>query len=68
MATINCYIPLKLRLQGELSENEWVNLEEKLVALYVRAIERSLRELAKSGLIAGAEVPNGDLASALGSD
>ena len=48
METINVYIPLKLRLRGELSEDNWTELEKVLFAQYTRAIERSLAELAKS--------------------
>lgn len=48
MQTINVYIPLKLRLRGELSEDNWTELEKVLFAQYTRAIERSLAELAKS--------------------
>jgi len=43
MSEIKCYIPLKLRLRGELSEDDWVDLENKLVGLYVSAIQRSLK-------------------------
>ncbi len=66
MTTINCYIPLKLRLRGELSEDEWLALEDKLVTLYVRAIKHSLRELEQSHLIARKQSPEGDLTSTLG--
>src|SRR2546423_10785735 len=45
MQTINCYIPLKLRLLGEPSENDWAALEERLVALYTRALTRSVTKL-----------------------
>jgi hypothetical protein len=48
MQTINVYIPLKLRLRGELREDNWTELEKVLFAQYTRAIERSLAELAKS--------------------
>jgi hypothetical protein len=65
MTTITCHIPLKLRLRGELSEDEWLALEDKLVTLYVRAIKHSLRELEKSHLIAREKSPEGDLTSTL---
>jgi len=48
MQRINVYIPLKLRLCGEFSEDNWSDLEKALFAQYTRAIERSLAEVAKS--------------------
>jgi len=51
MQTINCYIPLKMRLGGELSEDDWAAFEDALVATYKRVIERSLSELSRSGFI-----------------
>ncbi len=51
MQTINCYIPLKLRMSGELGEDDWVALEEVLVAQYTRALRRSIAELTQSRFI-----------------
>ncbi len=51
MSAINCYIPLKLQVRGELSEREWATLEERLTTLYVQTIERSLSELARARLL-----------------
>lgn len=51
MTTIRCSIPLKLRLRGELREADWKALEDRLALFYASAIERSLRELAKSRVI-----------------
>lgn len=51
MQTINCHIPLKLRQRRALSEDDWVTLEETLIATYRRVIERSLSELARAGFI-----------------
>lgn len=48
MQTINCYIPLKLRLRGEPGEDDWANLEEVLVVQYSRALKRSIAELTRS--------------------
>src|SRR5438132_3277838 len=48
MRTINCYVPLKLKLSGQLSEDDWAALEEALVAQYTRALRRSLEEMARS--------------------
>ena len=51
MQTINCYIPLKLRLRGEPSEDDWANLEEAVVARYRRTLRGSLVEVRKPGFI-----------------
>src|SRR6266487_280506 len=51
MQTINCYIPLKLRLRGETSEDDWANLEEVLVARYTRTLRRSIAKLTRSQFI-----------------
>lgn len=51
MQTINCYIPLKLRLRGELREDDWNALEEVLVAKYTSMLKRSVAELTKSQFI-----------------
>jgi hypothetical protein len=51
MQTINCYIPLKLRLRGEPGEDDWAALEEALVAQYTRTLSRSIAELTRSRLI-----------------
>src|SRR5438105_303149 len=51
MQTINCYIPLKLRLRGEPGEDDWATLEEVLVAKYTSVLKRSLAELTRSQFI-----------------
>lgn len=48
MKSINVHIPLKLRIRGEFSGDNWSDLEKALFNQYTRAIERSLVELAKS--------------------
>src|SRR5438876_2322935 len=49
--TINCYVPLKLRLRGEPGEDDWATLEEVLVAKYASMLKRSVAELTKSQFV-----------------
>ena len=47
LKTLNCHIPLKLHIRGELSEDDWALLEEALVARYTHALRKGVQELTR---------------------
>ena len=49
MQTIQCHLPLKLRVSGEPTEDDWNALERALTAQYTRALRRSLDALERAG-------------------
>jgi hypothetical protein len=55
MHAINCHLPLKVRLCGEPSEDDWAKLEDALTEQYSRALQRSFAEISRKRPIAAAE-------------
>jgi hypothetical protein len=49
MPTVNCQIPLKLRLAGDLTADGWDDLEHALTRQYTNAFRHSLAEMARTG-------------------
>lgn len=47
MKTLNCHVPLTLRVRGEPSAIDWAALEDALAVRYVAALRRGLAELSR---------------------
>ncbi|UPJ53433.1 hypothetical protein IVB30_20215 [Bradyrhizobium sp. 200] len=49
MQIVNCHVPLKVRLTGEVGEDHWSALENALASKYSSALRRSLQQLSPAG-------------------
>jgi hypothetical protein len=47
MTTLNCHVPLTLRVRGEPSAVDWAALEDALTVRYTAALRRGLAELSR---------------------
>jgi hypothetical protein len=54
--SIECYVPLRLQLSGELSADDWSALEDALMAHYARALRRGTNLSAAGGPAGGNRV------------